>query len=131
MTNDVVFATANLTVARAREVLHERLKEPDFVFLICIVADDESRKLRGWIPLRGLLTAEDDERLEEIMDQYLITLDPLSPAREAAYRVIDSHLAALPVVGDEGQLLGLVTVDAAIAQVAPPNWRNQAPRIFS
>lgn len=131
MTNDVVFAAADLTVARAREILHVRLKEPDFVFLICIVADDESRKLRGWISLRDLLTAEDEQRLEDIMDQYLITLDPLSSAREAAYRVIDSHLAALPVVGDHGQLLGLVTVDAAIAQVAPPNWRNQAPRIFS
>ena len=65
------------------------------------------------------------------MDPYLTTLNPLSPAKEGAYRVIDSNMAALPVVGDEGQLLGLVTVDAAIAQVAPPDWRTQAPRIFS
>jgi len=65
------------------------------------------------------------------MEQYLITLDPLSPANEGAYRVIDSGLAALPVVSDEKQLLGLVTVDAAIAQIAPANWRSQAPRIFS
>ncbi|HET9787059.1 MAG TPA: CBS domain-containing protein, partial [Pyrinomonadaceae bacterium] len=59
------------------------------------------------------------------------TLDPLSPASEGAYRVIDSHVAALPVINKEGRLLGIVTVDAAIAQVAPPNWRTQAPRIFS
>ena len=131
MTNDVVFATADLTVARARERLRARLKEPDFVFLICIVADDASHKLRGWISLRALLTADDEKRLEEIMEQYLITLDPLSPADEGAYRVIDSGLAALPVVSDEKQLLGLVTVDAAIAQIAPANWRSQAPRIFS
>lgn len=131
MTNDVVFATADLTVARARELLRARLKEPDFVFLICIVADDASHKLRGWISLRALLTGDDEKRLEEIMEQYLITLDPLSPADEGAYRVIDSGLAALPVVSDEKQLLGLVTVDAAIAQIAPANWRSQAPRIFS
>jgi len=131
MTNDVVYAAADLTVARAREVLHARLKEPDFVFLICIVADNESRKLRGWISLRELLTADDGQRLEEIMDPYLMTLNPLSSAEAGSYKVIDSHLAALPVVGDEGQLLGLVTVDAAITQVAPPDWRNQAPRIFS
>jgi CBS domain-containing protein len=131
MTNDVVFATADLTVARAREQLRSRLKEPDFVFLICIVADDASHKLRGWISLRDLLTADDEKRLEEVMEQYLITLDPLSPANEGAYRVIDSGLAALPVVSDEKQLLGLVTVDAAITQIAPANWRSQAPRIFS
>lgn len=34
MTNDVVFAEGNLTVAEARRALRERLKEPDFVNLI-------------------------------------------------------------------------------------------------
>lgn len=131
MTNDVVCVRADLTVAKARETLREPLKKPDFVFIIYIVDNEKSRRLRGQISLRSLITADDDERVEEIMDRYLITLNPLSPANEAAYRVIDSHVAALPVIGDEGQLLGLVTVDAAIAQVAPANWRPQAPRIFS
>ena len=131
MTNDVVCARASLTVAKARETLREPLKKPDFVFIIYIVDNEKSRRLRGLISLRHLLTAEDELRLEEIMDPYLTTLNPLSPAREAAYRIIDSHVAALPVVGDEGQLLGIVTVDAAIAQVAPTSWRTQAPRIFS
>jgi magnesium transporter len=87
--------------------------------------------LQGLISIRNLITADDDERLEEIMDPYVTTLNPLAQAEEAAYRVIDSHLAALPVVGDEGQLLGVVTVDAAVAQVAPPSWSAQAPRVFS
>ena len=131
MTNDLVYARANLTVAEAREKLQEPLKTPDFVFIIYIVDNEKSRRLRGLVKLRNLVTADDDQRLEEIMDPYLTTLNPLSPAKEAAHRVIDSHMAALPVVGEDGQLLGLVTVDAAIAQVAPPNWRSQAPRIFS
>lgn len=131
MTNDVVCVRADLTVAKARETLRKPLKKPDFVFIIYIVDNEKSRRLRGQISLRSLITADDDERVEEIMDRYLITLNPLSPANEAAYKVIDSHVAALPVIGDKGQLLGLVTVDAAIAQVAPANWRTQAPRIFS
>jgi len=40
-------------------------------------------------------------------------------------------MAALPVIGDEGQIVGLVTVNAAVAKVAPSGWRTQAPRIFS
>jgi magnesium transporter len=131
MTNDVVYVRANLTVAKAREKLREPLKTPDFVFFIYIVDNENSRRLRGLVSLRDLITADDDQQLEEIMDPYLTTLNPLSPAKEGAYRVIDSHVAALPVVGDEGQLLGLVTVDAAILQVAPTDWRWQAPRIFS
>jgi len=131
MTNDVVSVRANLTVAKAREKLKEPLKTPDFVFIVYVVDNERSRKLRGLISLRNLITADDDQPLEEIMDPYVTTLSPLSSAKEGAYRVIDSHMAALPVVDEEGQLMGLVTVDAAIVQVAPPSWRTQAPRIFS
>ncbi|MDQ5845421.1 MAG: CBS domain-containing protein, partial [Acidobacteriota bacterium] len=131
MTNDVVSVPASLTVAKAREALRGSLRKPDFVFLIYIVDNEKSRRLRGLISLRSLITAGEEQLLEEIMDPYVTTLDPLSSATEAAYKVIDSHVAALPVVGDEGRLLGLVTVDAAIAQVAPPGWLTQAPRIFS
>jgi magnesium transporter len=131
MTNDVVFVPANLTVAKARQSLRDRLKEPDFVYLICVVENEKARSLRGLISLRDLITADDDQRLEELMDAYVSTLDPLAPAREAAYRVIESHMAALPVIGDERRLLGLVTVDAAVAQVAPRSWNTLAPRIFS
>jgi magnesium transporter len=131
MTNDVVYARGTLTVAEARDTLREHLKEPDFVILVYIVEDEKSRRLRGLISLRNLLTSDDDEKLEDLMDPYVTTLSPLTPATPAAYRVIDSHLAGLPVIGEDGELLGVVTVDAAVAQVAPPSWSTQAPRVFS
>ena len=67
----------------------------------------------------------------EVMNPRVLTVGPLAAAAEAAYQVIENHLAALPVVGQEGRLLGAVTVDAAVASVAPPNWRSIAPRVFS
>lgn len=131
MTNDVICVRGSLTVSEAREKLREPLKKPDFVFIIYVVDNETSRRLKGTISLRSLITADDKLRLEEIMDPYVLTLNPLSPATEAAHRLLDSHVAALPVVGEEGKLLGIVTVDAAIAQAAPASWRTQAPRIFS
>ncbi len=131
MTNDLILAPARWTIGKARENLRSRLKEPDFVFLIWVVKSEKSRELRGWISLRDLLTAEEDQVLEELMDPYVATLEPLGPATDGAYKVIDSQMAALPVIGDEGQIVGLVTVDAAVAKVAPSGWRTQAPRIFS
>ena len=131
MTNDVVFVPANLTVAKARQSLRKRLKEPDFVYFIYVVDDEKARTLRGLISLRDLITADDEQPLEEVMDPYVSTLSPLGSAKEAAYRVLHSHLAALPVVGEKRELLGLVTVDAAVAQVAPRSWSSLAPRIFS
>jgi magnesium transporter len=131
MTNDIVFAPGRLTVAQAREELRERLKEPDFVYLIFIVDDETNKRQQGIVPIRDLLTSDDDQTLEEIMDTKVPTLDSLESAQSAAFKVIESQLAALPVVGPEGQLLGAVTVDAAVLQAAPEAWGSQAPRIFS
>jgi CBS domain-containing protein len=132
MTNDVVFAPSSLTAQEAREHLRERLKKPEFVYLIYLVDDEEHRRLQGMISLRNLVVADDDQRLEEIMDPYVTTLAPLASAAEAAYRVINSHMAAMPVVNEDQKLLGAVTMNAAIVQVAPSSWQSQAPRrVFS
>ena len=131
MANDMVTLPPNLKVRQARQILREKLKEPDFVYFIYVVEDEPPHKLRGVISLRQFLMAEDDQSIEELMNRYLITLSPFDSPHEAAYRLLNSQLAALPVVGGEGQLLGTVTIDAAILQVAPRNWRAQAPRVFS
>ena len=131
MTNDVVFVEGGLTVAEAWHTLRSRLQGPAFVYLIYVVETAATRRLRGVISLRRLLTAEAAHRVDALMDPYVTTLYPLESAREAAYRVLNSHLAALPVVGHEGQLLGVVTVDAALAQVVPSRWRAHMPRIFT
>jgi magnesium transporter len=131
MTNDVVTLSPTLKVSKARETMREKLKEPDFVQFLYAVDDKPPHKLRGVISLRQLLTADDDQTIEEIMNPYLIVLSPLDATRHAAYRLLNSQLAALPVVGAQGELLGAVTIDAAVSQVAPRSWRAQAPRVFT
>ncbi|HEX8174870.1 MAG TPA: CBS domain-containing protein [Pyrinomonadaceae bacterium] len=130
MTNDMVTAPRNLTVAEAREYLRKKLKGPDFVFYVYAVESQESQKLCGLLSLRNLLTEDDDRKLEDIMDPFVSTLDPLDEAVNAAYRVIDSGLAAMPVVGREGKLVGIVPVDVAIEQIAPDGAARQL-RIFA
>ncbi|MGE5223602.1 MAG: magnesium transporter MgtE N-terminal domain-containing protein [Omnitrophica WOR_2 bacterium] len=131
MTNDAIAIPGTLTIAEARERLRTELHEPDFVYFLYVVDSDENRHLRGVVSLRGILIARDDQRLEEIMNPYLETLAPLDSPRQAAYRLIKSQLAALPVVASDGRFLGVVTVDAAVNLVAPGAWSTQAPRIFS
>jgi magnesium transporter len=131
MTNDVVTVAGSLTIAEARHVLGPRLAEPDFIFFIFVVDDNRSRRLRGVLPLRLLLTAPETSRIEEVMNTYLVTLHALEGARAGAYRVLNSRLVALPVVGREGRLLGAVTIDDAVAQVGPQAWGSRDMRIFS
>jgi len=131
MTNDLVVAPMALTVAEARHVLRDQLAEPDFIYYIYVVDATETHHLRGVVTVRDLLLADDARSLEEIMRSDMVTIDPLEPAKAAARRVADNALAALPVVARDGHLLGAVTADSAVAQLAPRAWREQAPRVFS
>ena len=132
MTNDVVTVPFDHTVREAREILRDRLKEPDFTHIIYVVENDQTRVLRGSASLRDFVRAKDDDRIESLMNPYTATLDPLERASAGSYRVINAQMAALPVVaGGTGRLLGIVTVDAAVMRVAPATWSAQAPRVFS
>jgi magnesium transporter len=131
MTNDVVTLTKGFTIPEAREALRERLRQSDFTHIVYVIENDATRTLQGATSLRDLIVADDAQPLDDIVNPYVTTLDPLEPANAGAYRVLNSHLAALPVVGRERQLLGVVTVDAAVMQVAPTSWSAQAPKVFS
>ena len=131
MTNDLVVLALDQTIREARLRLRECLKQTDFTHFLYVVESEANLLLRGTTSLQDLIVTDDERRLDEIMNSYVTTLDPLEPADAGAYRVLNSHLAAMPVIGREKRLLGIVTVDAAVMRVAPQSWTVQAPKIFS
>lgn len=131
MTNDIIAIPARLTVGQARAAIRERLLEPDFVYYLYVVDHEQRRCLAGVLTLRDMLVADEDRPVVETMRRDVITVDPLEPAAVAARRVAENHFAALPVVARDGRLLGAITVDAAVAQLAPSSFRAQLPRVFS
>jgi magnesium transporter len=131
MTNDIVLLRADLTVRQARRVLRDQLRRPDFVYYVYAVDDLDERHLQGVLTLRDVLVADESQPVSEVMNAAIAMLHPLMPAAAAARRVADQHLAALPVVGNDGKLLGAVTADAALLQIAPPSMSGTEPRIFT
>jgi CBS domain-containing protein len=65
------------------------------------------------------------------MNQYLITLLPTDKASMAARRVIESGLPAIPVIGDEGRILGVITIDTALGTLLPEESRRPALRLYT
>jgi len=131
MTNDIVVIEAGMSVGQARQRLRGVIGTPDFVYYVFAVDDLESCHLQGVLTLRDLLVADEDARVDQVMRQAVEVLDPLMSAEAAARRVVDQHLAALPVVSRAGRVLGVITVDAALLVLAP-NWLSDAvPRVFS
>lgn len=131
MINDIIYFSSGLTVLEARKRLQESLKDLDFFSMIFVVESDKSRKLVGVVALRDVLTADDGLKLEELMDPYILTLNPNDEAAEAARRIINNQLPAMPVTGPEGELIGAMTVDAALSQLVSSTSSLQTLRIFS
>ena len=131
MTNAMVLVTVDLDMAGARRSIRPDLANPDFVYYVYVVDNLDSRRLQGVLTLRDLLLKDDHELVRDAMQQAVVTLDPLMPAIAAGRAVAEQHFAALPVVGHDGRLLGTVTADAALMQIASPALGSDTPRVFT
>ncbi|GAA3007070.1 magnesium transporter [Microbacterium aurantiacum] len=65
----------------------------------------------GVVTFRALVFAEPGTLVAQIMDEDVVTVDPLEDQEQAAAVLTDHRLLAVPVVDDDGVLLGLLTAD--------------------
>ena len=128
MTNDVITLPANLTLSDAQSRVPENIKTVHFTSLVFLVEPESGLKLVGSIPLRELLAAGPDAKLKDLMDPYIETLDPFAAAADAAYRIVNGQLEAMPVVDANGELIGAMTIAAAVSLLVP---RLGPLRVFS
>ena len=87
-------------------------------------------RLEGMVSLRDLLLADPDARIADIAHPTQQMAHPLDNERDVAHTIADDDLLALPVVDDQGALLGIVTVDDAIDVILPTAWKKRIPRLF-
>ena len=131
MTNDIAVAGFGSSAGEAQTLVNEQIKKLDFVSLVFVVDEDPEGKLHGTVSLRELLAADPDEKLADLMDPYVATLDPFEPAGEAAHRIVGGRLEAMPVVNAPGQLIGAMTISSAISQLLPASSALQGVRVLS
>ncbi|HOO77127.1 MAG TPA: magnesium transporter [bacterium] len=99
--------TVDQAVARMRE--HESQGE----IFHCYVVDG-SGKLLGVVPMRKLLTASGSTRLGEMIRPFVVSVRTDMDQEEVA-RVATRHVIyALPVVDEEGKLVGSITLDKVL-----------------
>ena len=80
---------------------------------VCYVTNAH-RKLEGVVTVKDLLLHDDDAAIEDIMDTNVIFVRTTDDRSEAAERISDYDLLAIPVVDKEDRLVGIVTVDDVI-----------------
>ncbi len=103
---------SDMTVEEALEKIRLYAPDSDVIYYLFVV--DRDLKLVGVVSLRRLITAGLHERIEDIMDRNVIYVNHLADQEECAKLLYRYELLALPVVDDEGHLLGMVTANEVL-----------------
>ena len=96
------------SIARIR-----RIGDDKETIYVCYVTSAD-RRLEGVVTVKDLLLSDDDAVIEDIMDRNVIFCRTTDDRSEAAERISDYDLLAVPVVDKEDRLVGIVTVDDVI-----------------
>lgn len=112
MTSEFAALSEDKTAADAVELL--RGLDEDFESVRYVYLFDEDNKLSGVVTLNSLIVAEPATPLADICTREVITASPEDDQEDVAEDIAKYNLLAMPVVADDGHLLGIVTVDDAL-----------------
>jgi len=125
MTTDYVWIYPHRTVTATIAKIREVGPKSEFIYYLYVIDDRE--KLLGVLSLRTLLLALPTGFIEKLMRTDLVSAVPDTPAKEVAAMIARYDLLAVPVLDDDGKMLGIVTVDDAIDVIIPEKIAKSLP----
>lgn len=93
-----------------------KIKEigPNTEIIETIFVINDKKQLVGTADLRDIFKASNDETLQHLMDDNIVTVTPEIDQEEVSQLVSKYDLKAIPVINRKGSLLGIITVDDII-----------------
>ena len=114
MTTDFVSVPTDWTVEQTLRHIHDIGRSQETIYTICLL-DPASRRLVKVIALGRLVVSDPKANVLSAARPYKpITVSPLTDREEVARLLSRYNLLAVPVVADDGHVLGIVTVDDLI-----------------
>lgn len=111
-TPDYVSVNEQWKVKDAIEYIRKVGKDSESFDIVYVL--DNSGKLVDEIPLRKLILAEPDKKVDSLLDRRFVSIHALEDREKAARMMAKYDLTVLPVTDREGYMLGIVTVDDLI-----------------
>lgn len=112
MTTEYIALKETMSVKEAFDYIRAVADEREDVYTCYITSG--ARMLEGVVTVKEMLLSGLDEQIGTLMNRNVIHVSTTTDQEEAA-RLFDKYnLTALPVVDNEGRLVGMITVDDAI-----------------
>jgi CBS domain-containing protein len=126
MSVDVISCAATTAVADALRLIAEaRAMQPEALLKMHVLG--AGGELIGVTSVIRLLQADPAAPVSELMDSDPVRVAPDADLTDIALLMADYNLVAIPVVDEEDRVLGVVTVDDALEETIPDDWRRREP----
>jgi len=129
MTTDYAWLPVNLTTGQAIERLRAQAPDRETIYYVYVV-DEATRRMLGILSLRALVMSEPGTPIRDVMlSGDVVTLRAAEDRERAAEALTKYGLLAIPVLDDDGRLVGIVTHDDivdVINQEATEDIQKQA-----
>ncbi len=112
MTTEYVSLRPNMTVEEAIKRIRRIGLDKETIYTCYVTLDN--RTLIGICSIKDLLLADEDAKVEDIMETNVIAVHTLDDQETVAQMFDKYSFMAMPVVDREGRLVGIVTVDDAL-----------------
>ncbi len=113
MQREVVVAPEHWTVGDATDYLRGADWLPDQFYHVVLV--DLRMRPMGYATLGRILSSGREVRLRDILEDSFRTIEATMPEEDVAYLFNQYHLISCPVVAEGGRLVGVITIDDAMA----------------
>jgi len=113
MTTEFVRLDPKMTVGEALKRIRSVAREKESIYA-CYVMEPGTAHLLGAVSLRDLVMAELDAPITEVMRKKPVTVNVLDDQEEVAKKIGKYNLLAVPVLEQDGSVVGFVTVDDVI-----------------
>lgn len=112
MTTEYVTISPTDTVSFVLDKLRNATKKAETIYYLYVV--DKNRKLIGVLSLRELISSDVDTTVHSIMKDQVITVYAHTDQEEVSKLIKNYDLLAVPVITNDGTIIGIVTVDDVI-----------------
>ena len=112
MNMDTVSVRMDVTLGVVLRYLRMRGELPERTD--CLFVVDRHDRYLGALPITRLLTEDEEQTVDEVIDSTVAGIAPETPATEVAHLFEGRDLLSAAVVGMDGRLLGRVTIDDVI-----------------
>jgi len=112
MTSDYATLTPGLSAQAAIDVLRREAPDKETIYRAYVL--DDARRLIGAVRLRDLILAPADTPIEDLMEREPVTSGLHDRQEEVARKIARYDILAVPVIDEDGRLVGIVTHDDAL-----------------